>query len=91
MMFMHPNGRYVTLLYFFLNEYGLTAVATDKVIVEIGSIDDHYLPCAFLWIAGGIPWLLEIDTTRVHLDEFYLLCIGGLFGVFIGDLHQLLV
>lgn len=68
MMFMHPNRRYVTLLQLLLNKYGLTAVATDKIIVEIGSIDDHNLTCALLRIAAGVAWLLEVYTAWVHLD-----------------------
>lgn len=66
-MLMHPNRRNIILLYFFLNEYGLAAVATDQVIVEVGSIDDHYLACALLRIVA-IAWLLEVYTTGVHLD-----------------------
>lgn len=51
-----------------LNKYGLTTVATDKIIVEIGSIDDHNLACALLRITAGVAWLLEVYTTWVHLD-----------------------
>ena len=60
----------MALLYFLINEYGLAAVATDEVVVEIeiGPVEDHDLACAFLWIAAGVARLLEVYTARVHLD-----------------------
>jgi hypothetical protein len=87
-VFMHFSRRNAALLELLVDEDGLAAVAADEVVIVAWLVDGHHLSISPLWIAVWIARLWQVDTTGIHLHQFYFFRVGGLLAALIRYLHE---